>query len=111
MPFSVSSKAMNKRQLKLFSSLLFLKKIFSVQVINLGTKFVLFTLSQPQRVKVCRELFTAIFSEGYATESYNIFTAYLAYFDLGLDINAEKFSYSNETYNLTELSKATLDLD
>lgn len=78
---------------------------------NLGTKFVLFTLSRAQRSKVCREIFTAIFSEGHATESYKIFTAYLAYFDLGIDLSAEKFSYSSEQYKLTEQSKAALDLD
>lgn len=76
-----------------------------------STRFVVLTLTKTQRNSVCRELFTAIFSEGHATESFTIFKAYLAYFDLGLNLLGMKFSYQNESYSLTELAKEILDFD
>jgi len=42
------------------------------------------TLTHEQRIVLLRELFTAIYSAGDATESYKILRAYISYFVIDL---------------------------
>ncbi len=98
----------------MISQILVNMEILSASQKNLlcvSTKFVVFTMTRAQKIQVCRELFTAIFSEGNATESYNIFRSYLTYFDLGLVPSDNKFSYYSQSYTLTEQAKEILSLD
>jgi hypothetical protein len=47
-----------------------------------NVKLAVLTLTYEQRVTLCRDIFTAIYAEGEATESYKLLRAYISYFEI-----------------------------
>jgi hypothetical protein len=50
-----------------------------------NVKLTVFTLTYEQRVALCRDIFTAIYAEGEATESYKLLRTYISYFEIDFD--------------------------
>lgn len=68
------------------------------ELLKASVKLCVFTLTHEQRTKILRELFTAIYADGEATESFKVLRAYFSYFSLemqGMVREEEKFSYAN----------------
>lgn len=78
-------------------------------LVQQNVKLAILSLTYAQRTTLLRELFTAIYSEGEATESFKILRAYISYFvlpDLGDFLDSETthvvFSYALPITKLPE---------
>ena len=72
------------------------------------------TLTPAQRTELIRELFTAIYADGQATESFKVLRAYISFFSLGMVefAHVEKFSYRSKLprdISLNQLDSLSLE--
>lgn len=65
------------------------------RLVQANPKVALLTLTPSQRTELIREVFTAIYADGQATESFKVLRAYISFFSLGMVefAHVEKFSY------------------
>lgn len=83
-----------------------------LQLVSTNVMLAILTLSYDQRTELLRELFTAIYAEGEATEAYKVLRSFVSYFDIGIEADSNtKFTYACEVGSLASPGCAELSLE